>query len=339
MRVLHVVCTDAFAGVERHVAQLAAVEQEKGHDVEVIGGDPRLMTSAIGHPRVRHSAVATVLDAARWLNANPDHDVVNVHMTAAEAAAALAPRARRVPVVATRHFAQRRGSRVLTRPLAKVVARHIRAQISVSHFIASRIDGPSTVVHSGVLTAASAVPAAERTPAILVAQRLEPEKRTHVALEAFAASRVAGTGWRLLLAGEGSLRPVLERQARALGVAEQVDFLGHRPDVGELMTTAGIFLAPRPDEGYGLSVLEAMAAGLPVVAAAGGGHLETVGSVAGAALFGPGDVEEAARHLSRLAADPSARDQYGRALQEAQRTDFTLRAQQAATEAVYRSVL
>ena len=102
-----------------------------------------------------------------------------------------------------------------------------------------------------------------------------------MAIEGFVASGLADEGWTLDIAGEGSQRTHLERLAADRGAGAAVRFLGFRMDVDELMAAAGIFLAPRPTEALGLSVLEAMAAGLPVVAAAAGGHLETVGTVRG----------------------------------------------------------
>jgi glycosyltransferase involved in cell wall biosynthesis len=105
------------------------------------------------------------------------------------------------------------------------------------------------------------------------------------------------------------------------------------------MAAAGIFLAPRPTEALGLSVLEAMSAALPVVAAAAGGHLETVGTVRGAALFPPGDTRRLAGHLRRLADDAESRAASGRDLLDVQRARFTVESQAVATEAVYRSVL
>ena len=92
--------------------------------------------------------------------------------------------------------------------------------------------------------------------------------------------------------------------------------------MAERYQTASLFLALQPDEALGLSVLEAMAAGLPVVAAAGGGHLETVGAAPDAALFAPGDVEEAAQLLRSLGADQERRQAYGQQLQALQRQRF-----------------
>ena len=100
-----------------------------------------------------------------------------------------------------------------------------------------------------------------------------------------------------------------------------------------------MLLAPCRVEGLGLTVLEAMAEALPVVAVGAGGHLETVGSVAGAALHPAGDSAAAATLLASLARDPQARDVYGSALQQAQRDRFTPEHQAAETAAVYREVI
>jgi glycosyltransferase involved in cell wall biosynthesis len=265
--------------------------------------------------------------------------VVNAHMTEAELAAICSPRMWGVPVVSTRHFAQPRGSRRLSRPVVRAAARRLSAQISVSQYVADHIASPSTVIHSGVPVRTTTAATDTRDPVVLMAQRLEPEKATDVGLRAFAASDLASRGWRLQIAGDGVLRLRLHELAARLGVDEAVDFLGHRDDVDVLMASASVLLAPRPDEGYGLTVLEAMAAGLPVVAAAGGGHLETVGALPDAALFRPDDVAGAARLLERLADDVRCRATYGEALQALQRSRFTVEAQSTATEAVYRSVL
>jgi glycosyltransferase involved in cell wall biosynthesis len=120
---------------------------------------------------------------------------------------------------------------------------------------------------------------------------------------------------------------------------QQVRFLGQQSDIPGRMAAAGLLIAPRPDEAYGLSVLEAMACGLPVVATGAGGHLETLGLLDSPALFPPGDVEAAGTLLRRLADDPGERHRLAVAQRELQRSRFTLEAQQRATDEVYRGVL
>jgi glycosyltransferase involved in cell wall biosynthesis len=222
---------------------------------------------------------------------------------------------------------------------ASAAARRVDAQIAISHYVAGAVAGPSTVIHPGVEPVPSTPRSAERERVVLVAQRLEPEKDTHVALRAFAASGVGALGWRLDIAGDGAERGRLAALARDLGVAGSVRFLGHRRDVPRLMAEAGVLLAPCPVEGLGLTVLEAMAAALPVVAVGAGGHLETVGVVADAALHPAGDALAAGRLLAELAADPERRDRYGAELQQVQREGFTPAHQARETARVYRRVV
>ena len=339
LRIVHVVATDAFAGVERHVARLAACQHDAGHDVSVIGSAPTPMAAALGRPEVRCVPATTLTEVVRALGRAGRVDVVNVHMTAAEVAAALSPSLRRVPIVATRHFAARRGSTPAARFFTRLTSRRIAAQIAVSEYVAQNVEGPSTVVISGVPAPSQPPNDVARRRSVLVAQRLEIEKATEVAIEGFVASGLADDGWTLDIAGDGSQRAKLERLAADRGAGAAVRFLGFRMDVDELMAAAGIFLAPRPTEALGLSVLEAMSAALPVVAAAAGGHLETVGTVGGAALFPPGDTRRLAGYLRRLADDAESRAAYGRDLLDVQRARFTVEGQAVATEAVYRSVL
>ena len=224
------------------------------------------------------------------------------------------------------------------RLVSVAIRRRLAAQIAISDYVAGRIDGSSTVIHPGV-PEAHLVPAERRRPAALIAQRLEPEKGTDLALQAFAASGLAAKGWVLQVAGDGSQRFKLEALASELGIASQTVFLGMRDDVDRLLAEAAVLLAPCEIEGLGLTVLEAMACGLPVVAAAAGGHLETVGQVAEASLYMPGDADQAGAQLAALAMNTERRAEYGALLHGAQRARFTMQAQEAATEAVYRGVL
>ncbi len=126
------------------------------------------------------------------------------------------------------------------------------------------------------------------------------------------------------MAGSGSEASALAAAARSLGVQGSVDLLGFVDDVGALMRSAGLLLATAPAEPLGLTVLEAMSFGLPVIAAAAGGHLETVGAVPGAALFPPTDDTACAVLLARLAADVDERHRYGDRCRQVQRADFSL---------------
>ena len=87
-----------------------------------------------------------------------------------------------------------------------------------------------------------------------------------------------------------------------------VEFLGYRADLPLVMDRAGLLIAPCPVEGLGLTLLEAMAGGLPVVAAGAAGHLDVLAGLDPRAMFPPGDVDAAARNLRSLAEDEPGRN-------------------------------
>lgn len=340
LRVVQVVHSDGFAGVERYVAGLAKGLSSAGVSSVVIGGDKERMLDDLGSASVRwlpgdnpRAVLSSLLKARRT-------DIIHAHMTEAELAAITVAPLCRARVVTTRHFAQPRGSSLPGRMVGRVITRRVAAQLAIGDFTASRVEGPSIVIPPATaLVAADAPHAADRDKTVLIAQRLEPEKRTDLGLRVWAASRLADRGWRLQVAGHGSCRPALDELAAALGIQASVDFLGEVRQIGQVLARAAILLAPRPDEPFGISVIEAMAASLPVVAAAGGGHLETIGRVPGAALYLPGDLATAGRVLLELAEDAHRRESYAQAGRDVHRARFTVAAQVAATLEVYRSVL
>ncbi|SMC50450.1 glycosyltransferase [Janibacter indicus] len=337
MRITHVVCTQDFAGVESHVAVLAAAQHDRGHEVTVLGGDVERMRAAIDRPAVSVRPVRGILDAVRQLAgpAGSAADLVATHMSAADLAATIAPTLVGTPIVSTRHFAARRGSRAVSRAALWLTARRMDAEIAVSSHIRKVVGGEPTVVLPGIPHRHAGESGEPREPTVLMVQRLEAEKQTEVGIRAFAASGLADDGWQLRVAGDGAERPRLEALARELGIGGSTTFLGHRHDVDALMSRASIFMATCGVEGLGLAVVEAMASGLPVVASAAAGHLETVGPVAAAALFPVGDPVAAGRLLVALAHDPRRRAAYGAALRARQHSTFSITGQAAATDAVY----
>ncbi len=136
-------------------------------------------------------------------------------------------------------------------------------------------------------------------PTALMVATLEAHKDHDTLLRAVPAIRHAMPDFRLLLAGDGSRRAQLEALSTSLGIADSVAFLGMRRDVPELLGRADLFVfSTTPQEGLGSVLLEAMAAGLPIVASdvpacretlAGGAHGTLVpphdpGALAGAIL-------------------------------------------------------
>ena len=332
LRVAHVVVTDAFAGVERYICQVANGLADRGHQVDVIGGAPDRMRAELDHTVVHHPA-ATLVAGVRALVTARRADLVHAHMTVAEASAFIAHPVDGAPVIATRHFAAERGSSPIRRAVARVTARPIVADIAISEFVARSVPGPTTLIHNGV---AGRPQAALDAPVVVMLQRLDDEKSPDVGIRAWARSGLSDKGWRLVVAGSGVLRPKLEHLVDRLGCRASVGFAGQVADTDELLAGASVLLAPASTEPFGLSVVEAMSHGLAVVAAAGGAHVETVGDAG--LLFPPGDVDAAARALRSLADDPGLLRSVGHALRHRQQEQFSLDLHLDRLEALYRSV-
>ncbi|GAA1059045.1 glycosyltransferase family 4 protein [Agromyces bracchium] len=340
LRILHAIRSDGYSGVERFVLRLARQQRTDGHEVTVIGGAVEPMRESLDPIGVPHAAATRTQDVARAVRRLASgFDVVNTHMTAAElgVAAGLAGRARRPSVVATRHFAKPHG-RVGPVPVSLLVRPFVDAQISISRAVAAAIDGDSTVVHSGVETRPIR-DGSLRGRTVLMAQRLQPEKHGHVGIRAFAAAGLARAGWDLEIAGQGPEQAALEALADELGIGHAVRFLGYRADLPDVMDRAGLLIAPCPIEGLGLTVIEAMAGGLPVVAAGAAGHLDVFEGLEERCLFAADDDADAGRMLRHLADDAESRAALGVDVRSAQQQRFSLAAQAAGTERVYRSVL
>jgi glycosyltransferase involved in cell wall biosynthesis len=127
-------------------------------------------------------------------------------------------------------------------------------------------------------------------------------------------ARVAATGRhiRLLLAGEGPCDREIAAQIDSLGLQTQVLALGLRSDVKRLLAAADMVLLSSVSEGIPLSLIEGMAAGLPVLATSVGGIPEVVEDGRTGLLVPAGDDEALARQILRLAVDPARREQMGR---------------------------
>ncbi len=129
---------------------------------------------------------------------------------------------------------------------------------------------------------------------------------------------------RILLAGDGPLRPSLEELARVSGVANHVDVLGFRDDIADLLSAADMVVMPSLWEGLSISLLEAMVAGKPVVTTSIGGNREAAADGKAAALVAPKDAEGLGAAICRLAHDPAERARLAAAGQAEHRARFTM---------------
>jgi glycosyltransferase involved in cell wall biosynthesis len=154
-------------------------------------------------------------------------------------------------------------------------------------------------------------PAERERPLIVAVGRLKAPKDFPTLIRALSGLRP--DSFEAVIVGEGPDRPRLEEEIEALGLSGRVRLAGERRDVPELLAAADVFVLPSASEGLPVSVLEAMAAGLPVIASRVGGVPEQVSDGETGLLVEPGDPNELTAALDRLIADPSLRRRLGAA--------------------------
>lgn len=149
----------------------------------------------------------------------------------------------------------------------------------------------------------------------LCASRLAPYKGLDVLLMAFASLRARGSRLRLILCGRDQLRGGLQRFAGTLGLDEAVVFAGAvgRERLGALLRRCRVFVLPSRRDNLPLALLEAMAAGRPIVATSAGGVGEAVRHRREALLVEPGDVRGLALAIEALERDGALRRRLGSA--------------------------
>ena len=336
MKVLHVHRIGGIGGSERHLLTLLPALAERGVDVSFLGLDdpsraPEPFYDALTVPYDRLAAPRDVDPALAWrvARAARNAELVHTHLVHADVYGALGARR----LVSTKHNDDpfRAGAfRFVERALARRASRVIAITQALARFQIERVGLPADkveVIHYGLddlpqpwgTNPPDTVPQDARV--LLAVCRLEPQKGIDVAIRALEEI----PGAHLVVLGEGPQRAELERVAD-----ERVHLPGRVPDVGAWLRRADVLVHPVRWEGFGLAVLEAMLAGLPVVATNVSSLPELVGD--SGILVPPDDASGLAAAVNRVLADPADLGARGR---ERARAEFSVAKMADRTLAVY----
>ena len=168
---------------------------------------------------------------------------------------------------------------------------------------------------------------------------LRPQKNPALLLKSFSQGPAVDPRARLLFVGDGELKGDLEKQIDALGLREKVHFLGMRSDIPEILNAADVFVLSSDWEGNPLSVMEAMAAGTPVISTAVGGVPELVEDGESGVLVPPGDAQALAGAMQSMLENPKVRISMGRAAARRAVEHFDLKVMTEAYEELYRATV
>jgi glycosyltransferase involved in cell wall biosynthesis len=373
--ILHVVTTIEMGGIETLVRDLAALQTRAGHIVHVCcaGGRAGVLAHDFadlgvpvhvpaGYRRLRSLPRFT---AGIWrILGQVRPDVIHVHT---ETFAALVPillaRLRGVrAIVRSAHscLTEDRGVRWLWRRLevalcALLETRLVAVSTDVRRARAQHLQLPPvwyTVIYNGVDTARFAAPGSngidpaaligkqaerERVFLITCVARLQPPKNPELLVRAMAelVRRDCPREAHLLLAGTGDLEPGLQRLTRELGLTDRVHLLGLRQDVPALLRQTDLFALASHTEAFGISVVEAMAAGKAVVATDVPGLREIIVHGQTGLLVAAQDPAAFADALERLLRDAALREAMGQAGRARAEQNYSLAACAAAYEDLY----
>jgi glycosyltransferase involved in cell wall biosynthesis len=169
--------------------------------------------------------------------------------------------------------------------------------------------------------------------------RLDKYKGQEYLLDALKLSLEQGRPHRLVLVGDGPLRPALHARAVHLGIADRVVFAGARVDVAPFLALADCFALASTEEGLPGSVLEAMSMATACLATASGGVSEVILDGKTGFLARPGDAGALAQKLADILEDPEGSKAVGRAARELVERDFTVEHMVRRTEAMYEDLM
>ena len=308
-------------GVNTHIASLSTELRHRGHEVRIIApADGRVEpgVTAVGRtvgvpfngsvarlafgPRVS-ARIRIALRRAR-------PDVIHIHEPFAPSASVLALVAAKAPVVATFHAAmESRAYRAARIPLGPLW-RKITVPVAVSQAARTTVEsvfGPGPrIIPNGVDCAryADVPPPDPGAKTVLYFGRLEQRKGPQVLAEAVPAILERVPGARIVIAGDGPLRKELEGR---LGDAATFPGMFSEAERLELLAGSSIVCLPAiGGESFGITLVEAMAAGRPVVASEIPGYAEAAGGTRGVVLVEPGDPDALADAVAGLLRDPDA---------------------------------
>jgi L-malate glycosyltransferase len=343
VRIVHVASGREWRGGQHQVWLLARGLTRAGIDTLVVTGRGTLLAErlAAGGVAVDEVGWGPGLDPRvtwRLMSRLDAGTLVHAHDSHAHTLADVAARLRRAPLVVTRRDIPpiRRPGRYRRAAAVLVISKAVSRQVVRAGVDPGRIH----LVPDGVDLDIGARYGAVRPsdpPLVVCVGALEPRKGIDLLLDAAALLRPGHADLRWTVLGEGPERRRLEARREQLGLADVVAFPGFVPDPDAILASATIAVQPSRAEAFGSSVLDALALGVPVVAAAVDGLSEALAG-GGGVLVPPGDPAALAAAVDRLLGDPPERARIGAAGIEAARA-FGVDRLVERTVAVYRSIM
>jgi L-malate glycosyltransferase len=366
MRILQVCSAREIGGGEKHLADLANKLADRGHEIfaAIVPGSPlRNELSSLAPENIIELPMRNALSVRSGLRLSHfvrerQIEIIHAHLARDYPLAALAAGRSGARLVLTRHvlfplsrihrLTLRRTSRVIA--VSAAVAEALRAQ---NIFPAGKI----ITIHNGIDVARfdqrrdgtdvrrlNHPPAATAPLRIGMIGHLAPIKGQEEFIRAAANICRARDDVDFIIAGEdksrgGENRARLQKLIGDLDLKDRIQLSGWIEDIAGFLATLDLFVSPARSEPFGLSIVEAMAAGIPVIATASEGAHEIIDRNESGRVVPIGDVEALVKTITDLLGDANERDRLARNARAVAHSRFTLEGMVDRTEQLYREVV
>ncbi len=357
MRILQICSAREIGGGERHVIDLSNALARRGHEV-FAALEPSSPVSEklidisraniVQFPMRNALNISTAAKLARFVRQH-EIEIVHAHIARDYPLAAVIADRRSARLVLTRHvlFPLNRVHRLTRRRVKSVIAvsRAVAESVRARHIFRG---DQLIVIHNGIDVDHFL---RNRTPRVAQHQmrvgmvgHLAPIKGQEDFIRAAAIVCAQRHKVDFIIAGEdkstsGDDRKALESLIGELGLTQRVHLVGWVEDVAELLATLDVFVSPSRSEPFGLSIVEAMAAGVPVIATSSEGAREIIDADSTGLMVPIADVKTLADAISSLLDDRARRELLATNAKRAARERFSLQHMVEATEDVYRRAL
>ncbi|MDY6822422.1 MAG: glycosyltransferase family 4 protein [Thermodesulfobacteriota bacterium] len=323
MNIVHVLSSFTFGGIERLIVDLAQVNHERrdasfsviiiNHDYrpELVHSIRQLNVNLVLLDRPPGNAGTVPFYALRLRKAIKQlkPDILHVHNRLSFFFTWLAAQGLSAKKIYTLHNTRLYNTGIRDLMIKNLAVKQVDAFIAISHAVKNDFSDnehfkrKTTIIYNGINLKKFKHAAAFRNPPIrmvCVAKLAHAQKGQDLLIHAISRLKSDGFPIECLFVGEGVSRNLLQQLINDLALEDCVHLLGGSDDVPALLTASHIFVLPSRFEGLGIVIMEAMAAGLPIVASATDGIVELIEDGKTGLLFRPSDVQDLADKIKKL---------------------------------------
>jgi len=359
VKIAYVITRAEMGGAQVHVLDLLK-GFHKRHTPILLTGEDGYLTEECARLEIEHHVIPdlvqplrpwqdlkAIVRSARWIRSMKP-DLVHCHTSKAGIIGRLAARIWQIPAIFTAHtwcFAEGTSAlwRVVGKPSERLSANWSQRIIAVSESNRKLAIEKGVVpakkivtIHNGIRdTLLRAAPSIEQTPEIVMIARFAPQKNQLELVEALGPLNLP---YRLTFVGDGPTRSSVEACVASHGLQDKIRFLGLRSDTDEILSRAHIFVLATKWEGFPLTILEAMRAGVPVIATDVDGVREAVTDGENGLLYPREQVNSLREALRSLLTNPQKRGALGSAGRRRYEANFTHEIMLQKTAQVYEEV-